>query len=73
MPALWQEKGKVGMGNTDMFKESRDEREAAMNRFEAAINVLVDFAAKGDIINAEWQARNIAKNVASGDLIPTNF
>ena len=73
MPALWQEKGKVGMVNTDMFKESRDEREAAMNRFEAAINVLVGLAAKGDLINPEWQARNIAKNVASGDLIPTNF
>ena len=68
MPALWQEEGMV-----KMFTESNNEREAAMNRFEAAINVLIDLAAKGDLINTEWQARNIAKNVASGDLIPTNF
>ena len=68
MPALWQGKGMV-----QMFAESYTEREAAMNRFEAAINVLIDLAAKGDLIEVEWQARNIAKNVASGDLIPTNF
>ena len=76
MPALLREKGKVGMFNTDMFDMSRetyDEREVAINRFEAAINVLVDLAAKGDTINVEWQARNIAKKVASGDFIPSNF